>query len=119
MSIRQFLQTGLQLVSHLETHHSIEENYFFPNLARKMPKFRDKDHLIGQHRQIHKGLEELETYLDSCRTGERELRLDELKKIMDGFGKVLWQHLDDEVKELGAENMRKFWTKDEMRSLTI
>ena len=119
MSIRQFLQIGLQLISHLETHHSIEEHYVFPELARKMPKFRDTESLIGQHRQIHKGLEELEKYLEGCRNGETELRMEELKKVMDGFGKVLWEHLDDEVKELGAENMRKFWTKEEMRMLQM
>jgi hemerythrin-like domain-containing protein len=119
MSIRQFLQIGLQLISHLETHHSIEEHYVFPNLAKKMPKFRQKDHLINQHKQIHKGLEEMEKYLDGCRSGETELRLEELKKVRDGFGKVLWDHLDDEVNELKGENMRKFWTKEEMRGVQL
>ena len=119
MSIRQFLQVGLQFVSHLETHHSIEEHYVFPELGRKMTKFCKNEHLINQHKQIHKGLEDMETYLDKCRSGEIELQLKELKTVMDGFGKVLWDHLDDEVRELGAENMRKFWTRDEMKKLQL
>lgn len=30
---------------------------------------------------------------------------------MDDFGSVLWAHLTDEVVELGAENMSKYWSK--------
>lgn len=114
MSIRQFLRMGLDLCHHLETHHSIEERHIFPQLAVKMPLFRQKDHLLSQHAQIHVGLEGFEKYLTSCRDGERELRMEEMKQAMDTFGKVLWAHLDDEVQQLGAENMRKFWTKEDM-----
>lgn len=89
----------------------------FPKLARKQPAFKKELELLTQHKQIHAGLDKLTKYLSECSSGERELRLPELKEIMDGFGKVLWQHLDDEVKELGAENMRKYWTKEEMVSL--
>ena len=86
-------------------------------LARKMPAFRKELQLLTQHKEIHKGLEKLRDYLEECRTGERELRLDELKEVMDGFGEVLWEHLDAEVKELGAENMKKFWSVEEMRRM--
>jgi hemerythrin-like domain-containing protein len=114
MSIRQFLSIGLDFCHHLETHHMIEERYFFPELAVKMPLFRQRDHLLSQHAQIHAGLEGFEKYLMDCRRGERELRMEEMKELMDKFGKVLWAHLDDEVEQLGAENMRKFWTREEM-----
>ena len=115
LSLHQFLSTGLDFCSHLETHHGIEEAHIFPVLARKMPAFRKGLQLLTQHKKIHEGLEKLRDYLEECRTGERELRLDELKEVMDGFGEVLWKHLDAEVKELGAENMRKFWSVEEMR----
>lgn len=65
------------------------------------------------------GMDRLEAYLMDCRSGEKELRLDEMKKVMDSFGKVLWDHLDDEVRTLGAENMRKYWTQEEMRRLPM
>ena len=93
--------------------------HIFPVLAKKQPAFKKELELLTQHKQIHKGLDKLTKYLDECGTGERELRLSELKEIMDAFGKVLWQHLDDEVKELGAENMRKYWTKEEMARLPM
>ncbi|KAF2473780.1 uncharacterized protein BDR25DRAFT_392221 [Lindgomyces ingoldianus] len=119
MSIRQFLGVGQEFVRHLTTHHTIEERHIFPILARKMPAFQKELELLTQHKQIHKGLDKLEEYLEGCRSGERELRMRELKDILDGFGKVLWQHLDDEVAQLGAENMRKYWTIEEMRRMPM
>ena len=88
-------------------------------LSRKMPQFQKQEHLLEQHREIHKGLDLFQAYLEKCRNGECELRLEELKEIMDGFGKVLWAHLDDEVKTLGAENMRKYWTVQEMNAIPM
>lgn len=119
MSIRQFLSLGQQFCHQLTMHHNIEEQHIFPVLAKKMPAFKKELELLSQHKQIHKGLDKLEKYLEECGDGERELRLAELKEIFDGFGKVLWQHLDDEVKQLGAENMRKFWTLDEMKRMPM
>ena len=119
MSIRQFLSTGLDFCHHLDGHHSIEETYVFPLLSQKMPQFQKQEHLLEQHREIHKGLDLLQEYLERCRSGEHELKLNELKDIMDGFGKVLWTHLDDEVRTLGAENMRKYWTLQEMAAMPM
>ena len=75
-----------------------------------MPAFQKELVLLEQHKRIHVGVEKLEGYLADCRVGERELRMGDLKEILDGFGGVLWEHLDAEVGELGAENMRKFWS---------
>jgi hypothetical protein len=117
MSIGQFLGLGEQFVSNLTMHHGIEERYMFPLLGKKMPAFRNELELLDQHKQIHKGLDKLKEYLSACRNREKELRLSELKEVLDSFGKVLWQHLDDEVAQLGAENMRKYWTLEEMRRM--
>jgi hypothetical protein len=140
MSIRQFISTGQQFcrktvpdivfyiiyflltrihLDHLTVHHTIEEQHIFPVLAKKMPAFKKELDLLTQHKQIHVGLDKLEKYLEECESGERELRMTELKEILDSFGKVLWQHLDDEVKELEAENMRKYWSLEEMRRIPM
>lgn len=119
MSIGQFLSLGEQFVSQLTMHHGIEERHVFPLLGKKMPAFKNELELKGQHKEIHKGLDKLESYLAACRSGEKDFRLSELKEILDSFGKVLWQHLDDEVGQLGAENMRKYWTQEEMRRMPM
>lgn len=84
-----------------------------------MPVFSRELELINQHTKIHAGLEKLKKYLEACRSGEKELRLQELKEVMDGFGTVLWEHMDDEVRELGAENMRKYWSLEEMARMPM
>jgi hemerythrin-like domain-containing protein len=119
MSIRQFLATAEQFCHQLTFHHTIEEQSIFPVLAKKMPIFQDEQELLEQHKGIHEGLEVLEEYIAECRSGEKELQLKEMKRIMDGFGKVLWAHLDNEVKQLGAENMRKHWTLAEMKRMPM
>ncbi|KAK8219172.1 hypothetical protein M8818_000903 [Zalaria obscura] len=119
MSIRQFLSMGDEFCHHLTIHHTIEEQHIFPVLARKMPAFKKELQLLTQHKEIHRGLDKFEDYLNKCRSGEKELRLDEMKTILDTFGKVLWDHLNDEVHELRAENMRKYWSAEEMRRLPM
>jgi hypothetical protein len=89
----------------------------FPMLARKMPAFRDSEQMLAQHEVLHAGLKRLEAYLLECKYGEKELRLGEVKEIMDSFGEGLWAHLDEEVGLLGAESMRKFWTLEEMEEM--
>lgn len=84
-----------------------------------MPAFARELSLLTQHKQIHAGLDKFEAYLLACQSGERELRFPEIKELMDGFGKVLWTHLDEEVHELRAENMRLFWNPKEMAALPM
>lgn len=98
-------------------HHDIEETYVFPRLATRMPAFQKNLVLIKQHKQIHAGMDKLGAYLAECRSGARDLRMDELKELMDSWKDVLWMHLDREVEELGAENMRKYWSIKEMKAI--
>lgn len=74
---------------------------------------------LEQHRQIHAGIDKLQEYFDQCKSGERSLRRQEVKDILDSFGTVLWTHLAEEVEQLGAENMRKYWTKAEMLQMPM
>jgi hemerythrin-like domain-containing protein len=114
MSLRQFLGYSLDFCATLNMHHGIEERHVFPNLARRMSVFKNNELMKAQHKEIHSGLDKLQKWLEECKSGEREYRADEMRKIMDNFGDILWKHLDEEVVQLGAENMRKFWTIEEI-----
>ncbi|KAI1799142.1 hypothetical protein F4811DRAFT_545211 [Daldinia bambusicola] len=123
---RSVISDGLAFVSQLEMHHSIEETYVFPVLARRMPEFRSDGkggknaaELLRQHEEIHKGMEGMQKYLRSCRDGEQDLDMAALKSQMETWGTVLWTHLDQEVATLGAENMRKYWTAEEIRRIPM
>ncbi|KAI1851379.1 hypothetical protein JX265_000387 [Neoarthrinium moseri] len=124
MSLRAFVGEGLQFVRHLTLHHNIEEAHIFPVLARRMPEFKagkgnGAAELLRQHRQIHTGLDALQAYLTEVRDRGRELELPVLKAVLEPWGEVLWAHLDQEVKTLGAENMRRYWTLAEMREMPM
>ncbi|KAI1409473.1 hypothetical protein F5Y13DRAFT_169897 [Hypoxylon sp. FL1857] len=123
---RSIINDGLAFISQLEMHHSIEETYIFPILARRMPEFRTDGkgakgaaELLQQHREIHDGMEGMRKYLRACRDGEKELDMATLKSQMESWGSVLWKHLDQEVETLGAENMRKYWTVEEIRRIPM
>ncbi|OAQ82450.1 hemerythrin HHE cation binding domain-containing protein [Purpureocillium lilacinum] len=116
----ELLYTGLSLASHLSAHHSIEETYFFPRLAARMPEFDPRSGpMVEQHAAIHAGLDDFEAYLRRCQRGDEEFDLAKLRDRMEGWGAVLWAHLDEEVRALGAENMRRYWTKDEIMRLRM
>jgi hemerythrin-like domain-containing protein len=114
MSLKQFIDEGLQFIRHLTAHHDIEETYVFPLLAAKMPEFKGTRQggnakaaeLLQQHKEIHKGMDDFEAYLKQCRNKEVEFELGVLKTKMDGWRAVLWKHLDQEVQTLGAENSK-------------
>ncbi|KAK4043303.1 hypothetical protein C8A01DRAFT_43792 [Parachaetomium inaequale] len=137
MTLKQFLDEGLRLASYLEGHHSIEETYLYPLLGRKMPEFRatslpaglgkgkgkkkkqEECELLRQHQAIHEGMDEMADYLRRCKDRECELELGVLKTKMDSWGDVLLKHLDQEVRDLGAEKMRRYFTLQEMKAIPI
>ncbi|KAI0880756.1 uncharacterized protein GGS22DRAFT_174145 [Annulohypoxylon maeteangense] len=123
---RGVVNDGLAFISQLEMHHNIEETYIFPILARRMPEFRTDGkggkgaaELLRQHEEIHVGMEGMRKYLRGCRDGERELDMGVLKEQMQGWGAVLWKHLEQEVQTLGAENMRQYWSVEEIRRIPM
>ncbi|KAI0015429.1 hypothetical protein F4780DRAFT_763989 [Xylariomycetidae sp. FL0641] len=133
LSLRSFISEGQAFLSQLAMHHHIEETYIFPVLAKRMPEFsasasagggnnnnnKKANELLQQHKEIHRGMDALKAYLDRCERRECELRLPELKDLLDTWGAVLWTHLDQEVKALGAENMRKHWSIEEIRRIPM
>ena len=98
---------------------AIEEQHIFPVLAQRMPAFRKELELLTQHKEIHRGMDKMEAYLDECKVGKRDLQMGDLKVIMESFGAVLWSHLSDEVEQLGPENMRKYWSLEEVKRLPM
>ncbi len=100
-------------------HHTIEERYVFPTLAKFMPKFgnnEDGEH-IASHRGIHEGavvrniliyshmliaswctgLEALDKLVAKWKEAPSTYSPVEMKACLDGFREVLFHHLDEEV----------------------
>lgn len=71
------------------------------------------------HRLIHAGLDRYMALLASFRKEPMTYSPDSLRACMDSFREVLFQHLDQEVEDLGSKSMLKYWTLAEVRRLPI
>ncbi|EED23211.1 conserved hypothetical protein [Talaromyces stipitatus ATCC 10500] len=116
---RAMIRMGLQFCSELHMHHRFEERHIYPVLSRRMLDFQPHHSLSKQHEKIDAGADQMQRYLEQCASGKQAFSTTEIRKIMGNFGSTLWSHLDDEVKALGAENMSKYWSLDEFRSLNL
>ncbi|KAJ7462359.1 hemerythrin/HHE cation-binding motif-containing protein [Mycena galericulata] len=125
LSLSVYLDMAKRLNSHLTLHHTIEERHIFPVLAKRMPQFSTEtdDAHINSHKQIHKGLDELATLVSKFKnepsTYCNQLAPTEMRACLDSFREVLFTHLDEEVNDLGAENMKKYWKLEELATIPM
>ncbi|EIN11918.1 hypothetical protein PUNSTDRAFT_132064 [Punctularia strigosozonata HHB-11173 SS5] len=105
----------------LTAHHTIEETYFFPKLAKRMPAFakdKDGDH-IKSHKAIHKGLDDLAALIKKWNEEPSTYSPEEMRACLDSWRDVLFRHLDEEVADLSGENMKKYWKLEEVDRLGV
>ncbi|TCD69800.1 hypothetical protein EIP91_006113 [Steccherinum ochraceum] len=119
MNLRVYLRKADDLVKHLTMHHTIEERHIFPLLARKMPEFRANEAHIKSHHGIHVGLDAMSALLQKWKADPKEYSPEDMKACLDSWREVLFKHLDEEVRDLSATNMRKYWTLQEMDRLPM
>lgn len=108
-----------RLNQHLTMHHTIEEVHIFPILAKKMPQFAVHEHKEGaevdeeaknhieSHKGIHDGLEELGSLVQGWTKDQSTYSPTAMRECLDGFRKVLFDHLDKEVEDLKGDNLKK------------
>ena len=84
----------------LEHHHRVEEDFFFPELERRLGKPGLMSQNVEQHRAFH---EKLDVWGKKCygmKTGEYNGV--EWRRMVDDFATPLLKHLHDEVLTLEA-----------------
>ncbi|KAG8811521.1 hypothetical protein FRC17_002421 [Serendipita sp. 399] len=117
MSLRQYLRfvDGFrERLTDLTMHHDIEEAHVFPKLAKKMPEFRANERHKKSHKLIHDGLDRIEAAVKGFEEDNSSYNPVEMRTALDSFREPLYTHLAEEVRDLGAENMRKYWTLSEI-----
>jgi len=119
MTLRSFLAEAESLKKYLEGHHSIEEQYIFPVLAKRMPQFAEDEKHKQSHKGIHDGLDAMGKLIKSYKEDPTSYSPEKMRECLDSFRDVLMRHLDEEVQDLQAENMKKYWTLKEVEQILM
>ncbi|KAF8878917.1 hypothetical protein BD779DRAFT_1553031 [Infundibulicybe gibba] len=110
LSLPIHLESAKRLNAHLSLHHAAGERHFFPVLAKHMPNFGSGGDHIESHCKIHKGLDDLEALMEKFQSDPTSYCPSEMRNYLDSFRAVLFKYLDEEVADLGGENLKKYWT---------
>jgi len=86
----------------IHNHHSAEETFFFPRIARYTDQADIMATNIQQHESFDKGLEDLKQYADEVATKPATYEGARVRGIIDGFAPDLVSHLHDEIGTLLA-----------------
>lgn len=134
--VNELMMSNLQLCSHLEMHHSIEEAYIFPQLARRIPEFGKSSQHTREHEAMHAGLAILQNYSEQVidrlekevvpqkndgKPWPKEMYdVEKMESILHHLGQVLFPHLDAEENSISADSMRKAgFTIEELHRIPI
>ncbi|KAG7098633.1 hypothetical protein E1B28_000551 [Marasmius oreades] len=144
-SLSLYLESARRLNQHLTMHHTIEERHVFPMLAIKMKEFATDSEHLKSHRGIHEGsfrfdfsfpCQELPTFgnskiwflpgMDKLQELVKKYKKEpstyspeEMRACLDSFRDVLFNHLDQEVDDLKAENLKKHWSLEELEEMNM
>ncbi|PVG00330.1 hypothetical protein CPB86DRAFT_782658 [Serendipita vermifera] len=119
MSLLMFLDLVDDFRIHLTTHHDIEEAHVFPRLATRMPEFRPNEKHKNSHKKIHDGLDRVEIVVKEFKENPSSYKPEVLREALDSFREPLYTHLAEEVESLSAENMRKYWSLQDIARLSF
>jgi hemerythrin-like domain-containing protein len=84
----------------LHMHHETEEVVCFPLLEKyiEKPGFLEKN--VEQHHGFGPGVGEYDDYVKACQEGRESFDGEKVRRILDGFGGILTQHLTEEIDTL-------------------
>jgi hemerythrin-like domain-containing protein len=113
--IKDFLQYIKAWHDILEQHHETEEKVFFPELEKLTGIPGCMDGNIEQHHAFEPGLVKIGKY--ATETLPETYDGAEARSIIDSFGSILQQHLNEEIetlkelKQYNSAELKKIWHK--------
>lgn len=119
MSFKSYLNSVDQFRMHLTMHHDIEEAHVFPKLAERMPEFRENERHKTSHKLIHDGLDRVEAAVKAFKKDPTKYKPETMREALDSFREPLYTHLAEEVRDLSAENMRKYWSIEDLKLIPM
>ncbi|RDW91778.1 hypothetical protein BP5796_01172 [Coleophoma crateriformis] len=99
----------------LESHHTGEEEAFFPGVEEMAGKPGIMQANVDQHHAFLPGFEKFHKYIESCLAETEKYDGNRIVALIDDFGPILTQHLHDEIETLlglrcfGVERMERLY----------
>lgn len=116
MTLPMYLDLVNSFISSLTAHHTVEERFIFPVLAKRIPKFAhdNEDGHVNSHRAIHDGLDDLTKHSSKWRHNPSSYSPAEMKVCLDNLKGVLFEHLDQEVEDIKGDKLRPHFKLEEI-----
>jgi hemerythrin-like domain-containing protein len=97
---KSFLHFVNVWVLFLDSHHTREEQVYFPLVEELAGKKGIIDINAEQHHAFETGAEKFITYIQACTEGKEPYIGNKIVQLIDGFGPILVEHLEDEIPTL-------------------
>jgi len=117
MSLSMYLDSVHRWRSSLTAHHTTEERFVFPILARGLPQFAPGAEHLDSHKAIHDGLAVLSANLSKWRRDPTSYSPDEMKACLDNIRGALIPHLDQEVEDIKGDNLKPHFRLEEIERI--
>jgi hemerythrin-like domain-containing protein len=103
---------------HLHAHHTIEDKYLFPPIARKI----DISHLEAHHKQLAQLLVEFENFsrrLKQLKNSDENISgvIIDATSLVDKVSTLVNEHERAEEQVIAPDNMKKWFKETEMKHL--
>ncbi|EMD40167.1 hypothetical protein CERSUDRAFT_112377 [Gelatoporia subvermispora B] len=92
----------------IDHHHETEEQVVFPLLRAKLDVSRE----IEQHKVVHGGVDQILAFLQRAKADHAAFDPAELREMMERLKGPLYEHLDEELEHVKAENLRVLTEKE-------
>lgn len=117
MSLSMYLDTVRRWKASLNAHHTTEEHFIFPVLARELPQFAPGAEHIDSHKAIHDGLDDLANNLMKWRREPSSYSPEVMKACLDNIRTVLIPHLDQEVEDIKGHKLKPHFKLEEIERI--
>lgn len=74
---------------------------------------------LQQHEAIHTNLVAYVNYINKVKTNHSVYSSEEFRSLLSALGPGLFQHLDQEVQTLKGENLRLYFTLEEIKKIPL
>ncbi|KAJ7286448.1 hypothetical protein C8J57DRAFT_1287679 [Mycena rebaudengoi] len=111
-----FMVFSLTIVDSLHHHHALEEEYYFPELEKKLGKGALEGN-VEQHHAFVPQVVELKQHLEDIKAGKEKYDGDLLVERIHSFSDIMINHLNEEITSLESSRLRAVYTEKELKSL--